>query len=108
MKQEWETYLPLMLYAYHTAIHSSTRYSPFELMYERAPKSTPFEQLNPASYPSHIKAKLAEMRDFVKANLVESAHRQIINYSKHSSAQHFTVGDHLWLSVPIARKLDLC
>ena len=109
VKQEWEMYLPLVLYAYRTAIHSSTGYSPFELMYGRPPKPIPFEQLNSfdtASYPSHLQAKLAEMCDFVEANLVESASRQRINYNKHSLTRHFTVGDHVWLSVPTARKLD--
>jgi len=68
VKQEWEIYLPLVLYAYHTAIYSSTEYSPFELMFGRAPKPIPFEQLNSfvtVSYPSHLQAKLAEMCDFV-------------------------------------------
>jgi len=46
------------------------------------------------------------MRDFVEVNLVESAHRQKINYNKHSSVRHFTVGDHVWLSFLTARKFD--
>ena len=46
VKQEWEVYLPLVLYAYRTAIHSSTGYSPFELIFGRAPKPITFEQLN--------------------------------------------------------------
>jgi len=88
VKQEWETYLPLMLHAYRTAIHSSMGYTPFELMYGRFPKPLPFEQLNSfdsTSYSSHLQAKLAEMRDFVEANLVESANRQATNYNKLSS-----------------------
>ena len=34
-KEKWEKYLLLVLYAYHTAIHSSTGFTPFELMYGR-------------------------------------------------------------------------
>ena len=78
-------------------------------MYGKSPKPLPFEQLNSfdsISYPSHLQAKLAEMRDFVEANLVESANRQATNYNKLSSTRHFAVGDHVWLSIPTARKLD--
>jgi len=111
VKQEWEIYFMLMLYAYSTAIYSSTGYSPFELMYVRAPKLIPFEQLNSfdsASYRSHLHIKLAEMHDFVEAKLVELASRQRINYNKYSSTWHFTVGDRVWLSIPTAQKLDPC
>jgi len=87
VKQELEVYLPLVLYVYCTAIHSSMGYSSFELMFGKAPKPITFEQLDSfdtVSYPSHLQAKLAEMRDFVETNLVESASRQRTNYNKHS------------------------
>jgi len=41
-QSEWEHYLPLVLYAYRTSVHSSTGVSPFLLMYGRNPSSTPF------------------------------------------------------------------
>ena len=33
--QDWEQYLPLVLYAYRTAVHASTGVSPFEMMFGR-------------------------------------------------------------------------
>ena len=36
-KEEWEKYLPLALFAYRTAVHSSTGVTPFKLMYGREP-----------------------------------------------------------------------
>ena len=35
---DWEQHLPLVLFAYRTAIHSSTGTSPFLLMFGRQPK----------------------------------------------------------------------
>ena len=65
-KEEWKKYLPLVLYAYHTAVHSSTEFTPFELMYGEPSQQAPFDQLHSFdadSYQHHLKAKLAEMRD---------------------------------------------
>ena len=38
-EEDWEKHLPLALYAYRTAVHSSTGVSPFMLMYGREPSS---------------------------------------------------------------------
>ena len=45
------------------------------------------------------------MRDFVETNLAGSASRQSNNYNKHSQTRQFKVGDHVWLSIPTAKKL---
>ena len=56
-KEDWEKYLPLTLYAYRTAVHSSTGYSPFQLMYGREPKFSAFSEpvaFDPTSYQAHL------------------------------------------------------
>ena len=63
---DWEQYLPLVLYAYRTSVHSSTGMAPFVLMFGRQPKcidhssSTTFDR---NSYSAHLRAKLAELQD---------------------------------------------
>ena len=108
-KEEWEKHLPLILHAYHTAIHLSTGSTPFDIMYGRPPQQASLEQMHffdTDSHHHHLQAKLAEMRDFVETNLAESASRQRDHYNKHSQTRKFTVGDHVWLSIPTAKKLD--
>ena len=107
---DWEKYLPLVLYAYRTAPHSSTNVSPFMLMYGRQPTSTPLSSqdtgFEPGSYQAHLQSKLAELQDLVESNIVKSAECQKKYYDNNSSVQTFKNGDLVWLSIPTARKLD--
>lgn len=106
---DWERYLPLVLYAYRTAVHSSTGVSPFQLMFGRQPKSSDFDHqlaFDVSSYQGHLQAKIAELRDLVETNLAEAAAHQKTTYDKHSIGRTFKVGDLVWLSVPTAGKLD--
>ena len=38
-EDDWDCYLPLVLYAYRTAQHSSTGVSPFQITFRRSPQS---------------------------------------------------------------------
>ena len=66
-ESDWERYLPLVLYAYRTAVHSTTGVSPFELMFGRQPTLNLVElsdvsAFDPSSYQAQLQAKLAELK----------------------------------------------
>ena len=106
---DWECHLPLALYAYCTAVHTSTRVSPFELMYGRSPQKSPFPTstaYDPSSYQSQLHAKLAKLHDFVETNLAEAAHLQRSSDVHRTQARLFSVGDPVWLFIPTAGKLN--
>ena len=108
-KDDWERYLPLVLYAYRTAQHSSTGVSPFQLMFGRPPQSASFQQpiaFDPATYSSHLQAKLASLQDLVHTNLTANAYQQKMYYDKHTRTRSFSPGDLVWLSVPTRGKLQ--
>ena len=108
-QNDWETYLPYVLYAYRTAQHTTTGVSPFLLLYGRHPSPCPrVSQLGyePQSYPSLIQVRLAELEDFVHTNLAKSACSQKLNYDQHSKRPSFVVSNPVWLSIPTAGKLD--
>ena len=44
-KTDWDLYLPSVVYAYNTSVHSTTKFTPYELAFARSPKS-PFEPLS--------------------------------------------------------------
>ena len=65
----------------------------------------PFAKLNEfdsLSYPAHIQANHAELRDFVEANLAEATNHQKSVYDQHTSSRSFSAGDPVWLSIPTA------
>lgn len=108
-QDEWERHLPLVLYAYRTAVHTSTGFSPFLLMYGRQPRIADLSgpsAFEASSYPAHLRAKVAELRDFVEANLAVAAEHQKSAYDQRTSSRTFHVGETVWLSVPTAGKLD--
>ena len=47
---DWECHLPLVLYVYHTAVHTSTGVSAFELMYGHSPEKSPFRPALPMTH----------------------------------------------------------
>jgi len=59
---DWEQYLPLVLYAYINAIHSSTSVLPFELMFGRCAHKPPLltrRMHDVISYQGQLQANLA-------------------------------------------------
>ena len=106
---DWEKYLPLVLYAYRSATHSSTGVSPFELMFGRCALKPPLHT-NTAhdvtSYQDQLRAKLAQLYDFVELNNVQASSHQKHYFDQRTQPRTFQVGDSVWLSIPTAGKLE--
>ena len=106
---DWEQHLPIVLFAYRTAIHSSMGTSPFLLMFGRQPKIRDFDDSRAydiSSYQQQLQAKLADLQGFVETNLVEAAQAQKLSYDHQSRTTNFHKGDSVWLSIPTAGKLS--
>ena len=77
---EWEWYLPLVLYAYHTAVHTSTGVSLFVLMFGTECRSNDLSP--PAAFDTnlcqgYLQAKLTELQDcVVEASTVQAGAAQ--------------------------------
>ena len=98
-----------MLYAYRTAVHSSTGVSPFELMFGRCAHKPPLPttcSYDVTSYQDQLRAKLAHFYDFVELNNVQACGHQKCNFDRSTQTRTFSVGDPVWLSIPTAGKLD--
>ena len=75
----WEEHLQLLLFIYRTTRHSSTGLSPYEILFGSNPPNSqiPLIQssfhLDTSDYCESLKAKLAQLREIVDANMVQSA-----------------------------------
>ena len=106
---EWERYLLLVLFVYHTAEHASTGITPFEMMFGRTPQQPPFPETTAydvGSYQNHLRSKLAQLTDFVEIHMTEAAHKQKLCYDQRAIYRFFKTGDTVWLTSPITGKLD--
>ena len=106
---EWEQYLPFVLFAYRTAVHTSTGVSPFELMYGWPPSHHPFPSTtayDAVSYQSKLRSKLSQLSDLVETHLTQAAQKQKTTYDQKAMQRSFTVGEQVWLASPTAGKLD--
>ena len=66
--------LPLLLFTYLTAVHLSTRFSPFELMFGRPVLISPLPSLNTFNvnmYQYQLCSTLTQLQDFVEMHTQE-------------------------------------
>ena len=105
-QHDWERYLPLVMFAYRTSVHASTKVAPFSLMFGRVLQTsllaaaTAFE---PVSYSAQLHAKFANLCCFVETSLSEAATAQKRYYDIHTKEHVFHQGDLVWLSIPTTR-----
>ena len=103
-------FLPLMLYAYNSSIQTSTKTTPFALIFGRDPGLS-FEVstelgLDPNSYESMLKRKLHRFERIVNDNLKIASENQKRWYDQNATREpRFGVGDKIWLSIPCQSKL---
>ena len=107
-QSEWEQYLPFILFAYRTAVHTSTGISPFELMFGRPPvkhQFPPTTAYDAVSYQSKLRSKLSQLSDFVETHLIQAAQKQKSTYDHNTLQRPFTVGDQVWLARQIGSQV---
>ena len=58
------------------------------------------------SYQGYLRAKLANLANFVESHNVQASTQQKYYFDKHTQSRTFAIGDSVWLLIPTAGKLD--
>ena len=90
-QNNWERYLPLVLYVYRTATHYSMGDPSFMLMFggfQVLPQLTQTNAIDATSYLAHLTTKIVELQDLVESNLAAAAKNQKTAYDSTSCTSH--------------------
>ena len=107
---DWEDHLQLLFFAYQTSQHSTTKLSPYEVLFERNPPSLQLPlpststSPDPGDYSCQLLQKLREMWEMVEANMTESVEREMNHPGQNITAP--VVGQKVLLDDPSRGKLD--
>lgn len=109
--KNWDDVLPFITYAYNTAKHETTNYSPFYLLYARSPRSfldtiLPFS-LDAEDSVAKTLCLAEEARRIARVRTLASQNRSKDRYDSSHQAIYFEKGELVLLWTP-QRKRGLC
>ena len=99
---DWDCWLTLALFAYHSTQHASTGYTPFELHLGRVPRSnldTIAESLietghsSAKEYLEGIQRRMSTVHKLAQQNLIKSMEQRKLHYDKKQHYVPYTKGD---------------
>ena len=108
-QRNWDACLPKVLFAYRTAVHEASGFTPFHLMFGRTPKLPVDVMLGrvegeeSVGYPEYIQELHRQLKGaftLTQERLATRHRQQKAAYDQNSRAMEFKVGDHVWLYVP--------
>ena len=112
-KDDWDTWVSVIAYAYSTSTHEATGFSPYELVFGRAAR-TPIEIdldmpfRNPCSqseYSQLVRRSLKSLKQSAQQNLIASRSQQKKYHDQHLKVwEPFPVDSSVWLRRPKAWK----
>uniref|UniRef100_L7LVQ9 RNA-directed DNA polymerase n=1 Tax=Rhipicephalus pulchellus TaxID=72859 RepID=L7LVQ9_RHIPC len=109
--KNWDDVLPFITYAFNTAQHETTGYSPFSLLYARRPRYTldtifPFLDHDDLCISETI-CRAEEARRLAHLRTLASQERSKLRFDRRRRHVIYEHGDLVWLWTPV-RKRGLC
>ena len=109
---DWDLFIPYALFAYRTAVPSSTKETPFYLMYGRDPRLPIDVSLTKAQetycntddYRGVIPGRFLDARKLTRDNIELAQQRQKSQYDKTAKDVTYDIGQQVWLYTPNNRK----
>jgi hypothetical protein len=111
-RTDWDKYLPTAVYAYNNAVHSSTGFTPFRLMYGRQsnlPYLNPENEYSFEDYFTTTKNKLAQLHHLAHEKQKKNKETTQAHYNNRNLAKYpFSTGDQVLINssiIPSSRGL---
>jgi hypothetical protein len=111
-QNDWDIQIPYLLMAYRSAEHSTTKFSPFELLYGRRPTMpvdlafhmAPLEYMDEATYADYLPKFLKSAWDTATTNVNQAQAYYQQRYDQNAYPHPFKSGDRLLIHTPQPRK----
>ncbi len=110
-QRDWDQHVPLLLMAYRSAVHESTRCTPARLMFGRDLRlpvdllyGRPEERENTTHYVEALQEKLDKVHDFARERIKLSSDRMKRYYDVRATGDQLNEGDLVWLYNPQRKK----
>jgi len=95
---DWDEWVPYAAYVYNTTMHTTTTFTPFELVYgfksevPSALREVPTVQYNYENYVTELKGRLQSSHEVARQKLLTSKERSKVYYDKDSELPDIQVG----------------
>lgn len=95
----WDEFLLPVVFAYNAGIHSTTNYSPFQLLFGREPKFptdgpiSSFTFRKPNDYYEQLKKSMRLIHTYARENIIRKQHQYKTQYDKRRSNPHYALDD---------------
>ncbi|CAF2678618.1 unnamed protein product [Rotaria sp. Silwood2] len=95
----WDEFLSPVVFAYNTGTHSTTQYSPFQLLYGREPrlptdgKISSFTFRKPSDYYEQLKKSMKLIHGYARENIIRKQQQYKAQYDKQRPDPHYAIND---------------
>ena len=113
-QQDWDEYIPFLLFAYNTSVNPTTKHTPFYLTYGRDPilpidiallTNSQRPRYNINKYAIMLATRLTEAANIVHKNVRKQQAKSKLRWDAHVRPRSFNPGDRVWAFMPDLTKL---